>query len=168
MDKDAKIIIKIVSNREQVEAVEALAYEIWYEHYSPIIGTSQVEYMLKKFQSAKAVSEQIKNGYFYFLSEYNNKPMGYMSMRISGKELFLSKFYLVSSQRGKGYGRKMIRFIEELAKGKKLNKILLTVNKNNTDSIKMYETVGFISRGTVIKDIGNGFMMDDYKMEKKL
>lgn len=167
-EKDTKMIIENVSNKNQINTVEMLAYEIWHEHYSPIIGTSQVQYMLKKFQSVEAISEQIKNGYLYFLSVHDNEPMGYMSMNISGKELFLSKFYVVSSQRGKGYGRKMITFIEELSKGKKLNKILLTVNRNNTDSIKMYEAVGFIKCGTVIKDIANGFVMDDYKMEKEL
>jgi len=162
------MIIKIVSNKDQIKAIEALAYEIWHEHYKPIIGTSQVAYMLKKFQSPEAIDEQIRNGYLYFLSEHKNEPMGYMSMNINEKELFLSKFYVASSQRGKGYGREMITFIEEMANKKKLNKIALTVNRNNTDSIKMYEKMGFINSGTVIQDIGNGFIMDDYKMEKEL
>ena len=168
MGKDTKMIIKIVSDKEKIKAIEALAYEIWNEHYTPIIGTNQVEYMLKKFQSSEAVTEQIKNGYYYFLCEQDNKPMAYMSMNISGQELFLSKFYVALSERGKGNGRKMITFIEELAKHKNLMKITLTVNINNSDSIKMYEKVGFINSGTVIKDIGNGFVMDDYKMEKEL
>ena len=55
------MIIKIVSNKDQIKAIEALAYEIWYEHYQPIIGTSQVAYMLKKFQSLEAIDEQIRN-----------------------------------------------------------------------------------------------------------
>lgn len=162
------MIIKIVSDPDQIKAIEVLAYEIWHEHYKPIIGRSQVSYMLNKFQSLEAIDEQIRNGYLYFLSEHDNEPMGYMSMNINEKELFLSKFYVASPQRGKGYGREMITFIEDMAKKKKLNKIVLTVNRNNTDSIKMYEKVGFINSGTVIQDIGNGFIMDDYKMEKEL
>lgn len=162
------MIIKIVSDTDQIKAIEVLAYEIWHEHYKPIIGRSQVSYMLNKFQSLEAIDEQIRNGYLYFLSEHDNELMGYMSMNINEKELFLSKFYVASPQRGKGYGREMITFIEDMAKKKKLNKIVLTVNRNNTDSIKMYEKVGFINSGTVIQDIGNGFIMDDYKMEKEL
>lgn len=162
------MIIKIVSDKEQIKAIAALAHKIWHEHYRPIIGTRQVEYMLKKFQSVEVISEQINSGYFYFLSAHDNEPIGYMSMHINGKELFLSKFYVESSHRAKGYGREMIIFIEKLAKGKNLNKIVLTVNKNNTNSIKMYEKVGFINCDTVIKDIGNGFIMDDFVMEKEL
>jgi len=166
-DED-KIDIKIVSNENQIKAIEDLAYEIWHEHYMPIIGKSQVEYMLEKFQSVKAITKQIQNGFLYFLAEHDNEFLGYMSMEISGREVFLSKFYVVLDKRGKGYGREMISFIEDLARRKSLNKISLTVNINNTDSIKMYEKVGFINCGAVVKNIGNGFIMDDYKMEKRL
>jgi RimJ/RimL family protein N-acetyltransferase len=42
------------------------------------------------------------------------------------------------------------------------------VNKNNVNSIKVYEKLGFKKTGPVIQDIGNGFVMDDYKMEKDI
>lgn len=160
--------IETISDKYQLKAIEDLAYEIWHEHYTPIIGKAQVDYMLAKFQSGKAIAEQINNGSLYFLSEHNNEPIGYMSVNIKGEELFLSKFYIASANRGKGYGREMVAFLEDLAKDKGLSKISLTVNIHNTDSIKMYEKVGFHICGTVVQDIGNGFVMDDYKMEKRL
>jgi RimJ/RimL family protein N-acetyltransferase len=49
-----------------------------------------------------------------------------------------------------------------------LNKIALTVNKNNVNSIKAYEKMGFKNVGSVVQDIGSGYVMDDYKMEKTL
>lgn len=160
--------IKSVSNKAQISTIEMLAYEIWYEHYTPIIGKNQVKYMLKKFQSIKAMTEQIENGFLYFLCEYDHKTIGYMSVDISNGALFLSKIYVASNERRKGYGRKMISYLETLAKKKNLNKISLTVNKYNTGSIKMYEKVGFMICGSVVHDIGEGFIMDDYQMEKKL
>ena len=160
--------IKQVSDKNQIKTIEELAYEIWPEHYTPIIGKSQVEYMLEKFQSVKAMTEQMKNGYCYFLSEHDNVPVGYMSVNINLDTLFLSKFYVVSTERGKGYGKNMIAYLETLAKEKSLKKIALTVNKHNTGSIKMYEKVGFVICGTAVKDIGEGFVMDDYRMEKRV
>lgn len=162
------MLIKSVSDKNLIKSLEDLAYEIWHEHYTPIIGKSQVEYMLEKFQSVKAMTEQINNGYYYFLSEHDNVPVGYMSVNINVDTLFLSKFYVVSTERGKGYGRKMITYLESLAKERSLNKISLTVNKHNTGSIKMYEKVGFLICGTAVQDIGEGFIMDDYQMEKRV
>lgn len=160
--------IKRVSNKDQINAIEELAYEIWYQHYTPIIGKHQVAYMLEKFQSVEAMTEQIKNGFLYFLTRDNNVPVGYMGVELLSETLFLSKFYVTEAERGKGYGKAMITFLEALAKEKDLNKISLTVNKYNTGSIKMYEKAGFVISGSVVQDIGEGFIMDDYQMEKIL
>jgi RimJ/RimL family protein N-acetyltransferase len=161
-------MIKSVSEKHQIKSIENLAYQIWHEHYTPIIGKGQVDYMLTEFQSSKAITEQINNEVLYFLAELDNRPIGYMSVEIKEQELFLSKFYLLLNERGNGYARNMIKFIDQLSIEKNLNTISLTVNRNNTDSIKIYEQLGFVKYGTVITDIGNGFVMDDYKMIKRL
>ena len=61
-----------------------------------------------------------------------------------------------------------LEFLDELAIQKGVSKITLTVNRNNTDTIKVYKRLGFVSQGTIVQDIGNGFVMDDYKMEKEV
>jgi diamine N-acetyltransferase len=155
-----------ILTESQAAVVEALAIEIWNEHYTPIIGEKQVGYMLEEFQSKRAMMEQIRNGYKYFLVEEDGLNVGYIGMEFKKDELFLSKLYFKSSERRKGYGKKAIQFLEELAKEKKLNKISLTVNKNNVKSIAAYEKIGFKNAGPIVMDIGRGFVMDDYKMEK--
>ncbi len=157
-----------VMTEHQVELVESLAKEIWPEHYIPIIGRAQVDYMLERFQSKTAVLQQMMRGTLYFLIQENNERIGYMAVHPRGRELFLSKIYIKSSRRGKGHGRKAVQFAETLAKERGLSKIVLTVNKNNVSSIKAYERFGFKKTGSVIQDIGNGFVMDDYKMEKSV
>jgi hypothetical protein len=42
------------------------------------------------------------------------------------------------------------------------------VNRNNENSIKTYERFGFDKAGTQVADIGGGFVMDDYIMEKTI
>jgi ribosomal protein S18 acetylase RimI-like enzyme len=44
----------------------------------------------------------------------------------------------------------------------------LTVNRHNTGSIAFYQHLGFKVSGTVVQDIGSGFVMDDYKMVKAI
>jgi RimJ/RimL family protein N-acetyltransferase len=155
-----------VITEKQIDIVEALAVDIWNEHYIPIIGKPQVNYMLEKFQSKEAMIEQIKNGYTYYLVEEEGRNIGYIGIELKKGELFLSKLYIMSSERGKGYGKKAVQFLEDLAREKKLNKISLTVNKNNVNSIAVYEKMGFTNLGSIVMDIGGGFVMDDYKMEK--
>ncbi|MHC4170757.1 MAG: GNAT family N-acetyltransferase [Planctomycetota bacterium] len=158
--------IEKVSTETQIEAVARLAFEIWNQHFIPIIGKAQVDYMVDKFQSKRAISEQIESGYSYYLLKADSDYFGYAGICPREDELFLSKLYIRASQRGKGYGRKVVEFLEELARERELDKITLTVNKNNIDAIRAYEKFGFANLGALVQDIGNGFVMDDYKMEK--
>jgi RimJ/RimL family protein N-acetyltransferase len=155
-----------VLNESQQDILEALAVEIWNEHYIPILGKPQVDYMLNKFQSKEAMKKQIEKGYTYYLVEEEGRNIGYIGIELRSDELFLSKLYIKSSERGKGFGKKAVQFLEDLARSKKINKISLTVNKNNVKSIAVYEKIGFKNLGSIVIDIGNGFVMDDYKMEK--
>ena len=47
-------------------------------------------------------------------------------------------------------------------------KVRLNVNKHNTRAIAAYERNGFARVESVKIDIGGGFFMDDYIMEKTL
>lgn len=159
-----------VKNQQGIRDIESLANQIWPEYYIPMIGASQVDYMLKHFQSASAISAQIKEGYRYFLIRADNEYVGYFSIYIYEKkgELFISKLYIKSNQRGKGFGKQAMGFIEAFARGKTLTEITLMVNKTNFSARQFYEQNGFINTAPVVKDIGGGFVMDDYLYTKKL
>lgn len=55
-----------VHTDKQIQEISNLASVIWHEHFTPIIGIQQVEYMLEKFQSFHALKEQMETGYEYF------------------------------------------------------------------------------------------------------
>ena len=146
--------------------IERMANIIWREHYTPIIGTDQVKYMLDKFQSVKTMKAQIGIGYHYFTIYHDDKPFGYLSFNKRNKELFLSKIYVLKESRGKGIGKKAMNFVLDTARAMSCEKVSLTVNKNNYNAIKAYESIGFVNKEELIQDIGGGFIMDDYLMEK--
>jgi RimJ/RimL family protein N-acetyltransferase len=101
----------------------------------------------------------------FFLIEKERNYVGYIGVQPKEEELFLSKIYVKLSERGKGFGKQAVRFLENLARRLNLKKISLTVNKNNIKTIKAYEKMGFENLGPVVQDIGDGFVMDDFKME---
>ncbi len=153
-----------VFDPEDFQAVEDLAFPIWREHYTPIIGTAQVEYMLQKFQTAKAVVEQAREGALYFLIQTpQGENTGFLSVIPRPGELFLSKLYLLKEYRGKGHARMALEFIKSMARNRDLGRITLTVHKQNP-SVKAYQAMGFRILESVVTAIGGGFVMDDYRM----
>ncbi|MDD3436169.1 MAG: GNAT family N-acetyltransferase [Candidatus Gastranaerophilales bacterium] len=68
-------------------------------------------------------------------------------------------------ERGKGYSRLVFEFLKNICENRKLKSIYLTVNKYNYNTIAVYEKFGFINTGTIVKDIGNNFIMDDFIFE---
>lgn len=162
------IKFKCVSDDEAIETVAELGREIWNEHYATILSKSQIDYMLDKFQSKRAVTEQIESGYRYFLAEYDGESCGYVGVKSDGERLFLSKLYLKKEFRGKGVASKALKMLERICEEEKLSAIWLTVNKYNLDSKAVYEKKGFKVIDEQVNDIGSGYVMDDYIMQKDL
>ncbi len=155
------------AQHKDAQRIAELAKPIWQEHYTPIIGSKQVEYMLKNFQSEKAVQEQIDAGYQYFIANFSSIPCGYFSIQQRNDCLFISKFYLNAQYRGKGLGKKMLEYIHQKAIDFKANQIELTVNKHNPAYL-VYLKLGFQKIDDVQFDIGQGYIMDDYLMRKSI
>lgn len=156
--------INLISTWVEFEQVAALAREIWLEHYVPLVSREQIEYMLERFQSAAAIASQIEEGGRYFMLRDAESPAGYFAIFNCKREMKLSKLYLRSAYRSRGYGRAMIDFVVERCLAEGLENISLTVNRHNAGSIAFYERVGFYNAGPIVQEIGGGFVMDDYKM----
>ena len=160
--------ISRVRSKTDILAVERLAMEIWPEHYVPITGRAQVDYMLEKFQSADAISKQVADGYEYFLICDQGQHAGYFAVVPNEKnhDLFLSKIYVRKAARGSGFGKQALQFAEGVCRERGFSLIWLTVNRFNADSIAWYQRMGFRNAGSIVQDIGGGFVMDDFRMEK--
>lgn len=164
--KDLRIIP--VTNMELVYSLSAVADAIWHEHFIPIIGEAQVDYMLEKFLSPEALVEQINSGYEYFLFSYDYTFAGFAGIHEEDGKLFLSKLYVDKEFRGMGIASYIFQKFIEICKMRNLNKIWLTCNRHNTNTIAIYEHLGFKTVREEATDIGNGFVMDDYIMEYEI
>ena len=152
-------------NDAEILGVAALAEEIWHEHFPPIIGEEQVDYMVEKFQSFDALKKQIADGYEYFLISSDYMMVGYTGVKEKDGSLFLSKLYLLKDSRGQHLSTEVFGHLADLAKERKLDKIWLTCNKYNSHSLDVYKHLGFEIVRDEVTDIGNGIVMDDYILE---
>ena len=162
--------IKLTQTDENlITDLASLAAEIWKEHYDPIIGAEQNDYMIEKFQSSAAIKEQLSRDISYCLicTDAGEKA-GFVAFYPRDTELYLSKFYLHKSQRGQGIGRQMMDFV--IAEAGKINasSVTLNVNKHNALAVAVYERLGFRRIREEKIDIGGGWFMDDYVYEYTL
>lgn len=151
---------------EQVETAARLAGEIWREHYSAILDAGQIEYMLEQFQSTAAIARQLEEGYHYYLFRVGGAAAGYLSIKPEGDRLFLSKLYVAKDYRRQGLAAQALAYLCGLCRQDGLAAIYLTVNKHNAGSIAAYGRLGFRKVKEQTVDIGNGYVMDDFVMER--
>ena len=153
------------------EPLARLADTIWRAHYGPLIGLAQVEYMLKGRYTAEKLRAYIgASDRWLRLLKQDGETLGYCSYALTATpgEMKLEQLYLLEAFKGRGLGGLMMRHVEAEARAHGCGTIMLTVNKGNTGSIAVYKKSGFTVREEAVFDIGGGFVMDDYVMEKRL
>ena len=140
----------------------ALADEIWHEYWPALIGAAQTDYMVEQFQSLEAIERDMAEAaYEYWLLRDNEDEP-------ETNRFFVSKIYLRAPERGRGFASATVRFYEDLCRTRGLSALYLTVNKHNDLAIRAYRAKGFQTIDAVETDIGNGFVMDDFIMEKRV
>lgn len=155
------------ANNADFPIIEDLARKIWQDHYVPMIGQAQVDYMLAKFYNTEAIAKQAEEGQYFWMILKDNHPEGYIavSQKTDGT-YFLNKFYLSTALQGRGIGASIFNEVLDLYKDCAV--IRLQVNKNNFKSINFYFKMGFVIEQLLVLDIGDGYAMDDFLMVKKV
>lgn len=124
--------------------------------------------MLEMMYSSLSLQQQMKDGaQFIIINEVNN-PVGFASYQQMDKHTIkLHKLYVLPSQQGRGTGRKLVEFIISEIKQDTPVVLQLQVNRHNR-ARQFYEKMGFAVIKECAFDIGNGYVMDDYIMEKQI
>lgn len=151
-----------------ISSIQIIANKTWPLTYEPIIGKDQVDYMLGLFYSAASLTGQMKNGHYFFLALRNYSPVGFASFsKVAENTYKLHKLYVSTEEQGGGTGRKLLDTVETVVKSMDGKKLILNVNRKNIAK-GFYEKAGFTVSNEEDIDIGNGYFMNDYVMEKRL
>ena len=164
---DRNVRLSPATSEDMLE-LAALAAKIWREHYPGIITHAQIDYMLARGYNLDVLRHEMEaEGIHYDLCIAGDKTAGFISYGPGPQpgELKVHKLYLLGAYHGLGLGRLMLQHAVAYAAGSGYDSVVLNVNRNNSKAIAMYERNGFMVRESVVVDIGNGFVMDDYVME---
>lgn len=151
-----------------IPAVSRLAERIWRDYYPGIIGAEQIGYMLELMYSHAALTQLLREGVqrFRLAEEADGALAGYLSASEEADgALFIHKFYVDTALHGRGIGSLLLRDAAERLPG--LRRLRLHVNRGNARSIEYYRRKGFVIAGERDTDIGGGFAMRDFVMERE-
>jgi len=113
-------------------------------------------------------SELTRNRYArYFILEKDKEIIGYLGFWHKEASFHITNIAITEKFRRKGYGRKLLNFIEKIATTHRIKKISLEVRRSNCIAQDMYRKYGY----KVIRVLKNYYQEekeDALVMEKKL
>lgn len=171
------------------ESIRKIAHATWPDAFKDILTGEQIDYMLYQMYRREAMEEQVANGHQFLLlveaqrgnqnanpspfylkaSPTRFKAVGYASYQLDylPKTAKLHKLYVLPKRQGKGFGKALINKVAMIARNAGQEKLRLDVNYQNK-AIGAYEHLGFEKIDRFDTDIGNGFLMEDWRMELAL
>jgi diamine N-acetyltransferase len=154
---------------EDINEIGFLANDIWPKVYDYMLSSQQIDYMLKLFYTPESLYRQmVEQHHIFFLAELDEIPVGFASVGRLMDEIFkLHKLYVQPELQGKGIGKALVEAALDEAFEGGGRKLQLNVNKNNK-TISFYKKLGFVITGEVNLDIGSGYTISDFVMEREI
>jgi ribosomal protein S18 acetylase RimI-like enzyme len=155
-------------------AVAELAGRVWRACYPGIISAAQIEYMLARMYDLAVLEREIaEQGIRYELLEDGGVLVAFAAWgpatADAGEERSkLHKLYVDPARQRRGHGRRLLDHVQAAARAAGARRLILKVNKRNAPAIAAYRRSGFAVAAGMVTDIGGGFVMDDWIMEKPL
>ncbi len=153
---------------DDIPLIRELTFRVWPQTYASIISEEQIDYMLEMTYSESSLQIQMEEGSKFIIASDDHEPVGFAAYGEIKPGLWkLHKIYILSSQQGKGTGRFVVDHIIREINGLGATALQLQVNRYNK-ARNFYEKIGFTVIEEADFDIGNGYFMNDYVMEKKI
>lgn len=155
---------------EDYDTIYHIAVITWHATYSSILTTGQMDYMLGIMYSRNAIQEQMEvhNHRFLLIEDYGT-VLGFAAYQNDYQPGIakLHKLYVLPEAHGKGAGKALVAEVESLVQSGGNSSLILNVNRFNP-AYHFYLKSGFVNLGEENVDIGHGFFMEDYRMQKSL
>ncbi|MES2588406.1 MAG: GNAT family N-acetyltransferase [Bacteroidota bacterium] len=154
----------------KIHIVREIAQITWPVAFGEILSKEQLAYMMNMMYSVEVLEKQLNEGHEFYLFYENEFPLGFMGLELNYKksnQVKIHKLYILPENQGKGIGEKLIDFASNRCKEENLEILTLNVNRFNK-ALTFYEKLGFKNVKSEDIEIGNGYLMEDFVMEKKV
>ena len=163
------MIIEKLKKKELIR-VQEIAKLTWPDTFKGILSPDQIEYMLDWMYNVETLCKQNDDGHSFHVLIDEGVDIGFIGIQNNYPligETKLHKIYVLPTSQGLGAGKLLMEKAEQLAIENKSNYFVLNVNRYNK-ATDFYIKLGFEISYQEDIDIGNGFLMEDYVMKKRL
>ena len=160
----------ITATFQDVQLIRQLAEQTFHVTYLPLQPKDKVDYLFDLMYNTSSLTSQMNKGQQFILAKDETGYLGYASYEINYKDqgkTKIHKIYIMPTAQGKGVGKELVNYIGGIAGQNKNTIVLLDVFRHNP-AVQFYEKMGFKKVGEQITEVGNGFVMDDFVMEKSV
>ncbi|AOW10631.1 GNAT family N-acetyltransferase [Flavobacterium gilvum] len=165
-------MIKIISaTAKNYPTIRDIAHETWPIAYGEILSKAQLDYMLGAFYNDEALNDSVVNkGHHFVLAKEREEILGFASYEHhydQNNQTKIHKIYVLPQTQGKGIGKKLIDYVENVAKENDSTELVLNVNRFNK-ALFFYQKMGFEIASEIDIELEHGYLMEDFVMIKKL
>lgn len=151
---------------DDIPDIQYIAEKSWWNVYSPILASEQIDYMLRRIYSTTTLTEVFVQGIqkFRILLEDGHAKgfLAYGPREVDPSIYKVHKLYVLPETQGKGFGKMLIDDVKEKTLAEGIFVLDLNVNRFNPAK-SFYERMGF----TVLReeDVPIGpYWMNDFVM----
>jgi GNAT superfamily N-acetyltransferase len=159
-----------VAAESQLGIIQNLAKAIWPKAYGAILSQEQLDYMMNMMYSDSSLTNQLRNNAVFLLAKIDTDFIGFASYELNYNDsnyTKIHKLYVLPEIQGKGVGKELINYIQDIANKNSNSALILNVNKYNKAK-DFYLHNEFEIADSVVVEIGKGYVMDDYIMKKNI
>ncbi|NRT15923.1 ribosomal protein S18 acetylase RimI-like enzyme [Flavobacterium sp. 28A] len=153
------------------KTIQDIAYKTWPATYGAILSEEQLSYMLTNFYSEETLKDNLVNkGHHFILALEDDNCLGFTSFEHNYQnknKTHIHKIYILPETQGKGIGKILLDAVE--LSGLEIGSDILSLNVNRYNTaLGFYKKIGFEITEEVDITFGEGYLMEDYIMEKRL
>jgi diamine N-acetyltransferase len=154
---------------DDIGAVSSLARIVWQATYPPLISQAQIDAMLADRYAPELMRAQLDDPrHAWWVARLEQAPVAFAHASLQDTDCKLDKLYVHPDHQRHGLGAALLHAVEEWAREQRARRLWLQVNRGNAQAVRAYGKYGFRIVEARVFDIGHGFVMDDYVMERLL
>jgi ribosomal protein S18 acetylase RimI-like enzyme len=152
------------------KTIQDVANKTWPATYGEILSKEQLDYMMDLIYSEESLIKQIqKQEQLFYIAYDETSVLAFIAIEHNYKNEAVTrihKIYILPEAQGKGIGKSLIDAVQKFANENNSTSLSLNVNRFNK-ALAFYQKLGFEIIAEENIEIGNGYLMEDYVMEKQ-